>query len=360
MSNKILILVANPRGDLKVYQEIRELRKIIERSDKRTQFEIEERVAVRPKDLQNALLKVQPKIIHFCGHGSGNDGLVLEDDLGQQQLVSTEAITDLFKLFTNQIECVVLNACYSKVQGQEIVKHINYVIGMEQDVRDDVAIAFTLGFYEALSSGETIESAYEFGCNRIQLEINRSGNYQTSGLVPVPEHLIPVLLKNPNPVVISSLFEEESKISSLGNNNRTNNAGIQQIVSGATVQGGIQASIGNNNHQSMQIDSNKSDEEKLTKEQVIQKLEQIEQLIHSASYLLVPVKKKSLRYLEAAKDEVLENKPDKEFAASNLKRMIETLRNSNQISNINLLETTIPILKELLSWLGVAKNFFGL
>jgi len=193
MVKKILILAANPRGTghLDINEEIRGIQAGLRRSAKYKLFEPEPivRLGVRPGDLQKSLREVNPSIVHFCGHGSGSEGLVFENDAGQQQLVSTEALADLFKLFANQVECVLLNACYSQEQADEIVKHINYVIGMGQDIRDDAAIAFTEGFYEELGSGETIESAYHLGCNRIQLEINRS----------TPEHLIPVLLKKVTP-----------------------------------------------------------------------------------------------------------------------------------------------------------------
>ena len=347
---KILTLAANPKGDLRLSQEIRDIREGLQRSKHREQFKLEQKGAVRPQDLQPALLEVQPRIVHFCGHGSGTQGLVFENNAGEQQLVSTEALADLFKLFKHRVECVLLNACYSHKQAEAISQHINYVIGMQQSIRDDVAIAFTVGFYEALSSGETIETAYEFGRNRIQLEFNRIGNFRTNKLVPVPEHLNPVLLKNANPVVISNPVEEKPETPSPGNN-QNNNSGIQQNVSGSTVQGGMQASIGNNNQQSMQIGSNKSDEKQLTVGEVIQKLEQIEQLILNAE-LSLDVKKKSLRYLESAKDAVLEAEPEKDFAASNLKKMVGTLKNGGE-SNQSSWNNVHFILVELSTWLGV-------
>ena len=351
---KILTLAANPKGDLRLSQEIRDIREGLQRSKHREQFKLEQRGAVRAKDLQPALLEVQPRIVHFCGHGSGTQGLVFENNAGEQQLVSTEALADLFKLFKHKVECVILNACYSQAQAEAISQHINYVIGMQQSIRDDVAIVFTVGLYEALSSGETIESAYEFGRNRIQLEINRTGNYRTPGLVPIPEHLNPVLLKNPNPVVISSAVEEKPETPSSGNN-QTNNGGIQQIVSGGTLEGGMQASIdGSNNKQLIQIGSSKSDEQQLSAEEVIQKLEQIEQLISTAE-LPRAVKNKSLRYLESAKDAVLEAEPEKEFAATNLKKMVDTLRNGGgTTSSTNyLLNNIYLILEQILTFVGV-------
>ncbi len=173
MTTKILVLASNPQGteQLRLNPEIQGIEDVLEFGKKREQFVLRSKVAVRVKDLQRSLRREEARIVHFCGHGMGSQGLVLETSSGQQQLLDTQAIADLFRLFANQIECVVLNACYSEVQAAEIRQHINYVIGTKREIRDDAAIFFSKGFYEALGDGESIERAYEFGCNRIQLEI---------------------------------------------------------------------------------------------------------------------------------------------------------------------------------------------
>ena len=268
MKTKILILASNPKGTafLELQKEIRDLRQVIKRSPDRARFTIEDRLAVRPKDLQSALLEVKPRIVHFCGHGEGERGLVLENDSGQHHLVSTEALADLFRHFSNQIECVLLNACYTKVQAEEIVKYINFVIGMRQPILDRSAIAFSEGFYGALGAGESIAKAYDFGCNRIHLELGESlspqrklGAVKESSERLIPEHLIPILFTNKNWTKIEQpeeLSAMETESGAKGNtisfgNNGTVNRGISQSVSGGTMYGGMQASQGNNNQQNM-------------------------------------------------------------------------------------------------------------
>ncbi|MDZ8104427.1 MAG: GUN4 domain-containing protein [Nostoc sp. DedQUE12a] len=200
---KILIIAANPPATsrLRLEQEIRDVEEAIQRSRFREQFKLEIRVAARPIDIQRALLDIEPQIVHFCGHGEGQSGLVLEDIAGLPKFVSAQALSSLFKLFANSVECVLLNACYSEVQADAIVQHINYVIGMNQEIRDDAAIAFAVGFYDALGAGKSIEFAYELGCVAIQTAIHKNtiGNRK---LIPVDvvgesrtiqEHLKPVL-----------------------------------------------------------------------------------------------------------------------------------------------------------------------
>ncbi|MDF5717668.1 MAG: AAA-like domain-containing protein [Rhizonema sp. NSF051] len=168
---KILLLSANPTNTSKrsLDKEVREIQAGLERAKRRYEFEIISKLAVRVDDLRRALLDYEPEIVHFSGHGVGSEGLALENNSGLMQLVSAEALARLFKLFP-QIECVVLNACYSEVQAEAIHQHIDYVIGMSKTIGDEAAIKFAVGFYDALGAGRTIEDGFEFGCTSIDLE----------------------------------------------------------------------------------------------------------------------------------------------------------------------------------------------
>ena len=180
----ILILASNPKNTsaLRLDEEVREIDAGLQRAKKREQFDLKQRWAVRVQDVYQALLDFKPQFVHFSGHGSGDDGLVLEDETGNVQLVDTQALAELFKLFAGNIECVVLNACYSEVQAQAITLHIPYVIGMKKAIGDLAAIKFATGFYNALGAGESVEFAYKLGCSVIQLD----------GIL---EHLTPQLKK---------------------------------------------------------------------------------------------------------------------------------------------------------------------
>ncbi len=180
----ILILAANPKttSSLRLDEEVREIDAGLQRAKKREQFDLKQRWAVRIRDVSQALLDFKPRIVHFSGHGLGDDGLVLEDETGNIKVVDGEALAELFKLFADNVECVLLNACYSEVQALAIVKHIPYVIGMNKAIGDKASIEFAVGFYSALGAGESIEFAYQFGCSAIRL-------------IGYPEHQTPVLKK---------------------------------------------------------------------------------------------------------------------------------------------------------------------
>lgn len=181
----ILLLAANPKGtaSLRLQEEEREIKERL-RLAGYGRVPINSTGATRTRDIQQAMLDFKPQIVHFTGHGGGKDGLAFEDAIGQLKLVDSEALANLFKLFSSRVECVVLNACYSEVQAEAIAQHIDYVIGMSQAIGDRAAIEFAVGFYTALGAGESVEFAYELGCNAIQLE-------------GIAEHLIPVLKTSP-------------------------------------------------------------------------------------------------------------------------------------------------------------------
>ena len=186
---RILILSANPQNtsSLRLDEEIREIDEGLKRSLYRDQFQLVSKGAVRMQDLYRHMLEFQPNIIHFSGHGTGEQGLILENELGQQQFLSTEQLTATFKLFTTKgLECVVMNACYSEVQAVAINQFIPYVIGMNQEIGDRAAIKFAIAFYDVLGAGESIEFAFELAKTQ---------------LIELQEVLNPILLKNPEAIL---------------------------------------------------------------------------------------------------------------------------------------------------------------
>ncbi len=166
----ILLLAANPKNTnpLRLQEEERDIKERLRLAGYGTE-PIKSAVAVRPRDIQQSILDFDPQIIHFSGHGGDEAGLVFEDIDGNPKLISSEALADLFSLFSDRLECVVLNACYSETQALAISQHINYVIGMDRKIGDRAAIEFAVGFYTALGANKPYDFAFKLGCNAIRL-----------------------------------------------------------------------------------------------------------------------------------------------------------------------------------------------
>lgn len=147
-------------------QEVRDITEGLKLAKKRDHFILEAHWAVPASQIQRAMLDSQPQIVQFSGQGAG---LAFEDEAGQVQQLSSQTLAGLFKLFANQVQCVVLNGCYAVEQAKAIAQHISYVVGTSQSTEPKASTAFAVGFYDALGAGCSIELAYEFGCSAIQL-----------------------------------------------------------------------------------------------------------------------------------------------------------------------------------------------
>jgi hypothetical protein len=181
----VLFLTADPSdaSRLRLGEEIREVQEKLSLAKLRDRFILQQRMSIRPPDISQALLDINPEIVHFSGHGTFDGALCIENKYGKLLPVKPEALAALFEQFTGSVNCVIINACFSIKQAEAISKHIQYVIGMNEAINDRAAISFSVGFYQALGAGRSIEEAYNLGCVQIQLE-------------NIPEHLKPVLIKN--------------------------------------------------------------------------------------------------------------------------------------------------------------------
>jgi hypothetical protein len=200
----ILFLASNPTGTdpLRLDIEAKKVEQVLERARKRDDFKLVTKWAVTDVDLRRALLDHEPEIVHFSGHGTGTGnsahmrdlglpegsaegGLAFENERGQVLQITGQSLARLFECCVSHVRCVVLNACYSEVQADAIVQHIDYVIGMNKAVGDEAAIRFAEGSYDALLAGRPYDLAFKFGSNAIDLR-------------GIPEHLTPVLKKRQN------------------------------------------------------------------------------------------------------------------------------------------------------------------
>ena len=168
-------------GPITSGEELREISRKLQLAKLRDRFALHQRMALRAADMTQALLTVQPKIVHFSGHGTTAGDLCIEDEQGKTYPIPPDALAALFEQFTSCVDCVVLNACYTDLQANAIAQHIHYVIGMSKAISDKAAIAFAIGFYQALGADRTIEEAYRIG--RVQIKLHG-----------VPENLTPVLI----------------------------------------------------------------------------------------------------------------------------------------------------------------------
>lgn len=231
---KILFLASNPTdiSRIRLDKELREIDERISLGSLREQFELIPHFAVRPRDLMRGLLKHQPHILHFSGHGSVSAGIILEDDDGKTKLVAAEDIAEMISIIKDNLRVVVLNSCYSALQAGGIAETIDCVIGMNDKVGDKTAIIFSATFYESLAFGRNVQEAFRLGVAGLKTE-------SAAGAT------IPTLLAKQG-VDLAKVYLTLRKQGSSAPK-ESNHSGIQKIIDldSVTVHGGRDVNISN-------------------------------------------------------------------------------------------------------------------
>lgn len=174
---KILFLASSPTdaGRLRLDEEYHDIDRMLRVGKERDSFQLVSQFAVRPGELQEALLRHEPHVVHFAGHGTDAEEIVLTGESGESQPVSKDALANLLGILKDNVRIVVLNSCYSKPQAEAISRTIDYTVGTNDVVGDRAAVSFAAAFYRALSFGRSVHDAVELGKNNIEM-LRQSGS----------------------------------------------------------------------------------------------------------------------------------------------------------------------------------------
>jgi hypothetical protein len=159
----ILFLAANPytTDHLRLSEECAAIERELRLSTHRDDFQFVSRWAVSIDELLRHLNELNPTVIHFSGHGSGEDGLLLQDEHGQPQPVSARALAMIIDAAAQGAQLVVLNACCTTVQAEAMRAKVDCVVGMAGAIGDHAARAFATRFYGALGHRRSIGNAVD-------------------------------------------------------------------------------------------------------------------------------------------------------------------------------------------------------
>lgn len=187
---KILFLAANPLDTdrLQLGEEVRAIDEALRKTEYRALFDLDSHWAVRVDDLQELLLRHDPHIVHFSGHGT-SEYLILQDVDGESRPVPGDKIADLFGALNGNTRSIVLNACYSEDQAAAMAKEVDCVVGMSDKITDGAARNFALAFYRGLGYGKSVQEAFKLGCSQ-------------SDILDLDEAHKPVLLSRVDPNTI--------------------------------------------------------------------------------------------------------------------------------------------------------------
>jgi tetratricopeptide (TPR) repeat protein len=170
---KILFLAANPADEvvrLQIEQEFCAIAEKIHGGTHGHQLKLVPVLGIKVRDLEAALLRHRPDIVHFSGHGNKTSGIVLEDEGGKSKTVSWKALADLFSILNTHIRVVVLNACYARDQAKALTEAVDCAIGMNDKIDDRAAILFSAYFYQSLAFGYSVKEAFNLALAQFGME----------------------------------------------------------------------------------------------------------------------------------------------------------------------------------------------
>jgi len=181
----ILFLAANPNGTnrLALDEECAAIEEELRGTTGRNDFEFRSKWAVSVDEMMGHLNELQPKVIHFSGHGGGSAEVWVQDhqrapppphrdiaavadaniqlqgEQRQPQHVSAGALTQMIGTAAPSARVVVLNACFSDAMADALRSVVDCVVGMRGAIGDDAARSFAVGFYRALGYRRSVGNA---------------------------------------------------------------------------------------------------------------------------------------------------------------------------------------------------------
>jgi hypothetical protein len=174
---KVLYLAASPvdpanpgKRRLRVDDEFREIQRTLSEGRERDKIRLESRWAVQSRDITEAILAVEPHFVHFAGHGDTKEGsIVVGDENGFAHSIPVDGLVQAFRAVGQGVRCVVVNACSTERLAQSLAAAGLCAIGMRQPMGDQSAIRFSIGFYQAVAAGQSVETAFDAGVAQLMM-----------------------------------------------------------------------------------------------------------------------------------------------------------------------------------------------
>ena len=194
-SPAVVFFTANPSSttELDLEGELREIQAELEAARLPDMLQFSAHPAITANGLQRVLLRERPVIVQFSGHGKGSRAAgsrsrptreVMIDDPPEAgptgimvhgrgphdvNVISGIALGGLFAASGQSVRLVFLNACHSAQQATALLRHVDFVVGVDGAILDSAAKVFAVAFYRALAFGRTIAVAFDMAVNALVL-----------------------------------------------------------------------------------------------------------------------------------------------------------------------------------------------
>ena len=160
---KLLFCSANPLNDLNLISELEAVLTQINAIEWHVDYLHE----VTIDKLASKIRTFQPDIVHFCGHSSADELILVNPTNGAPQSLAPTTFGSILRA-GKPLKAIVLNACENLAVFGDIRDSADWGIGMTRDVTDKECTSFTEFFYGRLSANKKdIPNAYRYALSRI-------------------------------------------------------------------------------------------------------------------------------------------------------------------------------------------------
>jgi hypothetical protein len=170
---KTTILFLSPypsAAKLNITQEIQAISAQLAIRDNKNDFHFEPKDHIKnAREIESALTKYRPQIVHFSCHANSS-GFLLFYDNSERQLVSATQIEEALEPVLDYVRCVVFNACFSQTLVEPIQKIVDCVVASKEELGNLYAVDFSNRFYEMLFEGFSILKAFQAAQKRLPTE----------------------------------------------------------------------------------------------------------------------------------------------------------------------------------------------
>lgn len=171
---RILMMTASPANmaALRTRDEERQLKaSLLDGLHGRERLRLEVIRAATVDDILAAMNQFKPHVLHIGAHGNLDGDLSFLDENGDKAPVPLAGMAAAIKAAGDELQMILLNACFSDAATRVLVEHVDCAIGLRRALADQSAIEFTRGFYGALGYGRSVGQAYEQGLAALKLHL---------------------------------------------------------------------------------------------------------------------------------------------------------------------------------------------
>lgn len=176
---KVLFIPTNSKDSNRVSftEEMRAIKGRLRSPGTRQRFSFDQGWALTIDGLRNTFESFRPNIIHITGQGNSERRIHLQNTMGQDILINPKTLGSILSILKGDIRCVVLNACVTLEQAQEIYRAVGCVIGVPSTLTEKLSISFCTSLYKLFSEGMNIRDAFSLASHELDLERLDKGSW---------------------------------------------------------------------------------------------------------------------------------------------------------------------------------------